>query len=963
MPFELHLAPTGNNRNSGDQARPLATPAAARDRLRAARSTGTLPPDGAVVILHAGTYRLDTTVMLVAEDSGTSEGPIIYRAATDEQVVLTGGVALDPAALCPVTDPAILERLPENSRNPIRVVSLRACGVAIPSQPCAAELSFRGMPMTLARWPNAGYARLGGPPEVTHPDGMPRAAKLEDGFLYYGDRPRVWRSHDDLWVHIWGNDWATARVKIDRINLDRRHITTCAPYGTYSFPKNGRFFYFNILEELDEPCEYYLDRRTDLLYVWPVVCEVEGLPATAWTGDLVLSMLEAPLIELNGVEHVRIENLTLQNGRASGLVIRGGADVHVNGCTIANFGNHGIEITGGRRHAVRACEVRYVGASGITLSGGDRRTLERADHMAENNYIHHYALWHYCYEPGVGVGGGSYQSLMGSVGIRIAHNRIHDSPHNGILYWGNDLEIENNDIYRVVMEGTDAGAIYTGRDFARRGSIIRHNYIHHNGVGGPFGTMGIYLDDCAGGERIVGNVLQGLKQAVYMGGGTDTICENNLFVDCAPSVHLDMRGILPGLKDICRQRFYEVAAHQPPYSTHYPDLAKIHAHYEKGEGIPPEGTRVCRNIAVGSGEFWSYASVGVDRRCLVEEKNLVGAPVAHVDLKRGGLVASHAAREKGIGFERIPMERIGLVRDASRPEIPPRSLLDYRLVVETPWAWRDNATTNPVLRLEAVNLGEARETGVAEVFVSPAEEAPISGETRMAFDLAPGASVRSAPLVLTPDASLTSLELGIRRLGTADVPRWHWLYLQHELTVPVLGALGDVGKAATALAAVTPLRTASWDGRHGQIRLGLTDEALALTLDLQESELIPRTDNDWWKDSCVELFASGPASPVAEQIGLIPAGNGVSAQALWFHDGVRQAGAPGVQVACEIRPNGYCLMALIPDWLLGWDRKRSAPALEISISAKPEAAAPRTRVRIFGIEIWMNERKRFCRLI
>ena len=56
------------------------------------------------------------------------------------------------------------------------MVDLAALGIPLSADPCAAELSFRGVPMTLARWPNAGYAWLGGPPPVTDAQGNPRAA-------------------------------------------------------------------------------------------------------------------------------------------------------------------------------------------------------------------------------------------------------------------------------------------------------------------------------------------------------------------------------------------------------------------------------------------------------------------------------------------------------------------------------------------------------------------------------------------------------------------------------------------------------------------------------------------------------------------------------------------------------------------------------------------------------------------
>ncbi len=971
--IELHITVTGRDSAAGTASQPLASIAGARDRLRELRHADPLP-DGAVVTLHAGAYRVGETLRLEAGDGGTAEAPVVFRAAPGEAVTLTGGIEVPAEALRPVADPSIIARLPEAAREHVRVADLAALGCPVSAAPHAAEVTCNGIPLTLARWPNAGYAWLGGPPPVTDAQGNPRAATLEDGFLYHGDRPRNWSAPGEAWVNVWGICFESRRVQVDRIDLDRRHVKTRPPYGTYSFQAGtedggGRYFWFNILEELDEPGEYYLDRKNGKLYLWLPLCEGEGLPEETSPSALALSLLEAPLIELDGVRHVRVENLTLRSGRASGLVIRGGEDVCVAGCTVASFHGHGIEVVGGRRHAIRGCEVRHVGSAGITLSGGDRRTLEPAGHVAENNHVHHYGLWNPCYLPGIGVAGGSYQSLLGSVGIRIANNRIHDSAHSGILYYGNDLEIEGNEIYRVVMDSTDSGAIYTDRDFARRGTLIRHNYLHHCGLGGSWGTMGIYLDAMAPGERISGNVLQGFTQAIFLQ-GMDNLCENNLFIDCDPAVLLmDLGGKPNAVGELMKERFYEVKAHEPPYSTRYPELAKIHALFAEGEGEkvcpPPEGTRVCRNISAGAGEFWCFGSSSVSARYLLAEHNLTGVPLAQIDLRRGGLAAAQAAKEKAIGFERIPMERIGLVRDSDRPRVPPRALVDYRLVVESPWCWRDGTLTNPVVRLELLNLGEIRETGVAELFVSPAEHATLAGNPRLPFDLAPGQTLRSEPLTLAPAVTQTSLDLGIRRLGTVDMPTWQRLCLRHEYQAARLGAVEDVGTAAAALTRGPPLRTVAWDGRHGDIRLGLTDRALAIVLDLHESELQPRirTDPDWWAGSCIELFAHGPASPVYEQIGLIPAGKGTAPHLLWLHDGVLQADAAGAQVACEPSPHGYCLAALIPDHLLGWDRQTAAPDLEISVCARPAADTPRSWVRVFGVRTWFKERDHFARLV
>jgi len=76
-----------------------------------------------------------------------------------------------------------------------------------------------------------------------------------------------------------------------------------------------------------------------------------------------------------------------------------------------------------------------------------------------------------------------------------------------------------------------------------RGTVIRHNYLHHiHGFQGR-GCMGIYLDDMYCGTAIFGNVFYDVTRAAYIGGGRDNSIENNLFVDCRPSVHVDSRAL------------------------------------------------------------------------------------------------------------------------------------------------------------------------------------------------------------------------------------------------------------------------------------------------------------------------------------------------------------------------------------------------------------------------------------
>ena len=105
--------------------------------------------------------------------------------------------------------------------------------------------------------------------------------------------------------------------------------------------------------------------------------------------------------------------------------------------------------------------------------GGDRKKLEAGRNFALNNNIHHFSRWVRTYRPAVYLYG---------VGHRVAHNRVHDAPHNAVLFWGNDHVLEFNEVYRVCTETGDAGAFYIGRDWTQRGNVIRYNYFHDLGA-------------------------------------------------------------------------------------------------------------------------------------------------------------------------------------------------------------------------------------------------------------------------------------------------------------------------------------------------------------------------------------------------------------------------------------------------------------------------------------------------
>ncbi len=648
-PTVLHVAPGGDDAAAGTAEAPLAGIEGARDALRKLRGDGKLA-GGAVVVLAAGRYERTKALTLGKGDGGTAEAPIVYRAADGAEVRISGGRVV--TGFEPVTDPAELKRLPPGSKGKVLRADLKAPGIAEygrmsrrgfaePGRLAHMELFYRDRPMTLSRWPNEGFARIASLPK----------GKRARVFAYEGDRPKRWRDEPDAWVYgYWYHDWADTYMKVEAIDPAGKTLTVRAPAHRYGLRKGNRWHALNLLCELDSPGEFYVDREAGVLYFRP--------PGELREGDCVVSIAPS-LVEAEDASHVTFRGLTFEACRGTAVKVEGGRGVRVVGCTIRNTGKKGVVLVG-RDHAAVGCDIHDTGGGGIVLRGGDRKTLTPGNVTAENNHVHRYSRWCHTYRAAVSVGG------CGNV---VRHNLLHDGHHNAIQLGGNDHVIEFNEVHSVCWNTGDVGAFYMGRDWTARGTVIRHNFFHHISGPGHHGAMGVYLDDQASGIRIVGNVFHKVTRAVFLGGGCDNVVANNLFVACVPAVHLDNRGMgwqkkaTDDPKGTLRTRFKAMPVTSELWRKRYPKLAGI---LDDDPGVPKRN-RFVRNVCIGG--QWEHIHRGT-RHLQTIENNLTDADASLVDPPGGDFRVADAAAVQAIGFEPIPFEKIGLLRDRTRASWP-----------------------------------------------------------------------------------------------------------------------------------------------------------------------------------------------------------------------------------------------------------------------------------------------------
>ena len=158
---ELYVSPFGSDANTGTVDKPLQTPEGARKAVRVARTA--YPEKKVTVYFKGGVYPLEQTVRLTAEDSGSEQAPIVYKAKEGETPVFTGGKAI--TKWTKLKELSELERLAPSVRDKIYVCDLSMAGVTAFGDPTNAgqrpELICNGQLQKLTRWPDKGFVRAG----------------------------------------------------------------------------------------------------------------------------------------------------------------------------------------------------------------------------------------------------------------------------------------------------------------------------------------------------------------------------------------------------------------------------------------------------------------------------------------------------------------------------------------------------------------------------------------------------------------------------------------------------------------------------------------------------------------------------------------------------------------------------------------------------------------------------------
>ncbi|MGY5355623.1 L-rhamnose mutarotase [Wenyingzhuangia sp. IMCC45467] len=294
---EIWVSTTGNDKNIGSKEYPLASLNMALRKARNMRRLhDPLVKNGIYIVLMDGVYALEEPVFIRPEDSGTAESPTIIKAENNTNAVLSGGIQI------------------KNWKKAQKINGLKKGTVWVADAPVKAGevLNYRQI------WVNGKKATRA---KNTSGDAMDRILSWDKAsqtcVIPYQDKSVKFEPGMEMFIQQW---WAIANLRIKKMEVDgdkaqlffeqpESRIQSEHPWPAPWISEktgNSAFYLNNALSLLNEPGEWYLDRKKAKIYYYPR--ENEDLK----TATVTVPVLES-LIKMEGTIDAPVHHVTFKN--------------------------------------------------------------------------------------------------------------------------------------------------------------------------------------------------------------------------------------------------------------------------------------------------------------------------------------------------------------------------------------------------------------------------------------------------------------------------------------------------------------------------------------------------------------------------------------------------------------------------------------------------------------------------
>lgn len=650
----IYVSPKGSDAASGSIDDPIATFEGAVKKVRQIDKNQPI-----TVIFREGTYNIDSTIYMDARDSGTEFAPITYKAYEGETPVFTSALKIDTSKFQFVTDEKTLARIPEEGRGKVMKLDLDDYNIGklgvigwseneSTSPLNWVDIYLDGKTQMISQWPNGEMHY--GTYVKTVVAGKTGRANLNGGGVFQAETSRIgrWQTADKeqmLIMGYWGEDYRHEINKIAKIDEETLEITL--KYGTdfgVTCNKTKRWKVKNLLEEMDCPTEWFLDRNDNTLYYYP--------PYDLNGHEMYVSYQTFPLIEFELLNYVNFEGLKFFGADKAIYMGRDNHHINIVGNEFFGIQRNAIEMSQGKNWNYRVLNGKtrstigwksttqhndstYIniesndfydtGFSHISVATGSPYNLEDGYSRIHNNFLERASL--------ITSHAGIY--AQNSMGLEVTNNSFHNMMFHAYNYGYIRSDTSYNHVWNVTREPYDAGAIYYGRDFIARDNIIHHNLIHNtNSKGGSSsnGTNAIYADDMLSDTHIYNNIMWDTGAGVHVNGANFCTVLDNTIIDCSrgsltysasgETFNATMLLMVSGGQDWV-SFMEDVRDNEPRFFEEWPELYEEleyakKAREKQGEGWLPYKTTISNNIA---NLPWSWGERIFAEPTLVAENN------------------------------------------------------------------------------------------------------------------------------------------------------------------------------------------------------------------------------------------------------------------------------------------------------------------------------------------------------
>lgn len=529
--FSVYVSASGNDNNSGTEInKPFATLEKARDEVRKFRKNNS--SDTAFIFLKQGEISLTQTFALNEEDSNPNGAPTIFTSAPGERAIVNGGRKI--AGWKKFKNNIYVAELPDVKTGKWRF----------------SQLFVNGESRKRTRLPKKGFYRVTG-----FPDGGPEVSYQTDSrrFQYKaGDIRPDWKNLKDIEVIVY-HFWTDTHLPIESVD-DKSHIVTFQyPSGkvfTDDFNKEGaRYVVENVWEGLQDPGDWYLDRKAGKLFYIPLPGE-DMRSAEVWA-PAIRELVSIDGNALNGkfASNIQFRNIHFRfadgqlppgdnnNSQGSSTVsaainLIGVQNIVFDNCIISDIGGYAFDIKSGSSYnSFTYNKLMNIAAGGFKITGGtfnDHPLLQTHHNNITDNEIGPYGLF---YPSAVGV------LLMHTRNNHVLHNHIHHGFYTGVSVgwvWGYQRSVSRDNIIAYnhihhIGQGllSDMGGIYTLG--VSPGTILNNNLIHDVDANN-YGGWGIYNDEGSTHILVENNIVYNTKFAGYnINYAKEITVRNNIF--------------------------------------------------------------------------------------------------------------------------------------------------------------------------------------------------------------------------------------------------------------------------------------------------------------------------------------------------------------------------------------------------------------------------------------------------